>query len=135
MHLLWIRLTVPTRKVIACTVEKLLTQFFSTALKVLSSLYSITLLAINYQNRSAPGWNTIFPVITMLSFSSPPGAKSATLILSACSRGTRFCTKTLKQNDLISQNSLMNNVMLLLKSYVFPEIYKVHKNGCWILRG
>ena len=46
-HLLWVRLTVPTRKVIACAVEKLLTQLFSTVLKVLSSLYSITLLAIN----------------------------------------------------------------------------------------
>ena len=42
-HLLWVRLTVPTRKVIACAVEKLLTQLFSTVLKVLSSLYSITI--------------------------------------------------------------------------------------------
>ena len=42
-HLLWVRLTVRTRKVIACAVEKLLTQLFSTVLKVLSSLYSITI--------------------------------------------------------------------------------------------
>ena len=34
-HLLWVRLTVPTRKVIAYAVEKLLTQLFSTVLKVL----------------------------------------------------------------------------------------------------
>ena len=46
-HLLWVRLTVPTRKVIACAAENLLTQLFSTVLEVLSSLYSITLLAIN----------------------------------------------------------------------------------------
>ena len=42
-HLLWVRLTMRTRKVIACAVEKLLTQLFSTVLKVLSSLYSITI--------------------------------------------------------------------------------------------
>ena len=42
-HLLWVRLTVRTRKVIACAVEKLLTQLFSTVLKVLSSLYSKTI--------------------------------------------------------------------------------------------
>ena len=46
-HLLWVRLTVPTRKVIARAVENLLTQFSSTVLEVLSSLYSITLFAIN----------------------------------------------------------------------------------------
>ena len=46
-HLLWVRLTVPTRKVIAYAVEKLLTQLFSTVLKVLSSTIFNNNLAIN----------------------------------------------------------------------------------------
>ena len=61
-HLLWVRLTVPTRKVIAYAVEKLLTQLFSTVLKVLSSTIFNNNLAINPKNRSAPDWNTFFPV-------------------------------------------------------------------------